>query len=118
MRLVRLLGVLEPGGAQLSALRLSAALRRHGVVTTLLAGDATPAGLALAARCGFAADAYRVSEQVSTCSLQWTPEPAFADWLSPRLASADLVHAHMVGAWWAAAQTVPPEVPLVASEHN
>src|SRR5260221_11034907 len=118
MRLVRLLGVLEPGGAQLSALRLSTALGRHGVMTTLLAGDATPAGLALAARCGFAADAYRVSEQVSTCSLQWTPEPAFADWLSPRLASADLVHAHMVGAWWAAAQTVPPEVPLVAGEHN
>jgi hypothetical protein len=48
MRLVRVLGVLEPGGAQLSALRLSAALRRLGVVTTLLAGDATPAGLALA----------------------------------------------------------------------
>src|SRR5215467_7131767 len=118
MRLVRLLGVLEPGGAQLSALRLSAALRRHGVVTTVLAGDATPAGLALAARCGFAAGAYRVSEQVGACSLQWTPEPAFADWLGPRLGSADLVHAHMVGAWWAAAQVVPPGVPLVASEHN
>ena len=118
MRLVRVLGVLEPGGAQLSALRLSAALRRHGVVTTVLAGDATPAGLALAARYGFAAGAYRVSEQVSTCSLQWTPEPVFASWLGPRLASADLVHAHMVGAWWAAAQVVPPEVPLVASEHN
>jgi len=55
---------------------------------------------------------------VSTCSLQWTPEPVFASWLGPRLASADLVHAHMVGAWWAAAQVVPPEVPLVASEHN
>jgi hypothetical protein len=118
MRLVRVLGVLEPGGAQLSALRLSAALRRHGVMTTVLAGDATPAGLALAARCGFAADACRVSEQVSACSLQWTPEPAFASWLGPRLAPADLVHAHMVGAWWAAAQAVPAEVPLVASEHN
>ena len=50
VRLVRVLGVLEPGGAQLSALRLSAAQRRLGVVTTLLAGDATPAGVALAAR--------------------------------------------------------------------
>jgi len=118
VRLVRVLGVLEPGGAQLSALRLSAALRRHGVVTTVLAGDATPAGLALAARCGFAAGAYRVSDQVGARSLQWTPEPAFADWLGPRLGSADLVHAHMVGAWWAAAQVVPPGVPLVASEHN
>ena len=36
----------------------------------------------------------------------------------PRLAPADLVHAHMVGAWWAAARAVPPLVPLVASEHN
>jgi len=118
MRLVRVLGVLEPGGAQLSALRLSAALRRLGVVTTLLAGDATPAGLALAARYGFAADAFRVSEVVSARNLQWTPEPVFAGWLGPRLSPADLVHAHMVGAWWAAAQTVPPHVPLVASEHN
>ena len=118
MRLVRVLGVLEPGGAQLSALRLSAALRRLGVVTTVLAGDATPAGLALAARYGFAADAFRVSEPVNARSLQWTPEPVFADWLGPRLAPADLVHAHMVGAWWAAARAVPPQVPLVASEHN
>ena len=118
MRLVRVLGVLEPGGAQLSALRLSAAQRRLGVVTTVLAGDATPAGLALAARYGFAADAFRVSEPVNARSLQWTPEPVFADWLGPRLAPADLVHAHMVGAWWAAARAVPPQVPLVASEHN
>jgi hypothetical protein len=36
----------------------------------------------------------------------------------PRLASADLVHAHMFGAWWAAAQVVPSRVPLVAGEHN
>ena len=118
MRVVRVLGVLEPGGAQLSALLLSAALRRLGIATTLLAGDATPAGLALAARYGFAADAFRVSELVNPRSLQWTPEPAFADWLGPRLGPADLVHAHMVGAWWAAAQVMPPQVPLVASEHN
>jgi glycosyltransferase involved in cell wall biosynthesis len=118
MRVIRVLGVLEPGGAQLSALMLSAALRRHGVATTLLAGDATPAGLALSARYGLAADAFRVSDLVHPRSLQWTPEPAFADWLGPRLAPADLVHAHMVGAWWAAAQVVPPRLPLVASEHN
>jgi glycosyltransferase involved in cell wall biosynthesis len=118
MRVVRVLGVLEPGGAQLSALMLSAALRRHGVATTLLAGDATPSGVALAARYGFAADAFRVSELVNPRSLQWTPEPRFADWLGPRLALADLVHAHMVGAWWAAARALPPLVPLVASEHN
>jgi Glycosyl transferases group 1/Glycosyltransferase Family 4 len=118
MRVVRVLGVLEPGGAQLSALLLSAALRRRGVVTTLLAGDATPPGMALAARYGFPADAFRVSERVDPRSLQWTPEPRFADWLGPRLTHADLVHAHMVGAWWAAARAVAPHVPLVASEHN
>jgi len=118
MRVVRVLGVLEPGGAQLSALQLSAALRRHGVETTVLAGDATPSGLALAARYGLTAEAFRLSEQVTPRSLQWTPEPVFADWLGPRLAPADLVHAHMVGAWWAAARAVPPQVPLAASEHN
>ena len=63
VRVVRVLGVLEPGGAQLSALTLSAALRRHGVATTLLAGDATRPGLELAARYGFAADAFRVGER-------------------------------------------------------
>jgi glycosyltransferase involved in cell wall biosynthesis len=115
---VRVLGTLEPGGAQLSALRLSAELGRHGVATTLLAGDATPAGLELAARYGLPAAAYRVSDVLAPASLQWTPAPDFAGWLGPRLARADLVHAHMVGAWWAAARAVPPRVPLVASEHN
>ena len=118
MRVARILGTLEPGGAQLSALWLSAELRGHGVATTLLAGDATPSGLELAARYGLPADAYRVSDVLAPGSLQWTPAPDFAGWLGPRLAEADLVHAHMVGAWWAAARAVPPHVPLVASEHN
>src|SRR5258708_28735520 len=78
-----------------------AALRRHGVATTLLAGDATPAGLELAARYGLAADACRVSAVLPPDSLQWTPAPGFAGWLGPRLARARLVHAHMVGDWWA-----------------
>jgi glycosyltransferase involved in cell wall biosynthesis len=118
VRVVRILGTLEPGGAQLSALQLSAALRAHGIATTLLAGDATPSGLELAARYGLPADAYRVSEVLAAGSLQWTPAPEFADWLGPRLARAGLVHAHMVGAWWAAARALPPRMPLVASEHN
>jgi glycosyltransferase involved in cell wall biosynthesis len=118
MRVVRVLGTLEPGGAQLSALRLSVALRRQGVATTLLAGDATPAGLELATRYGVPAEACRVSEVLPPDTLQWTPAPGFADWLEPRLARARLVHAHMMGAWWAAARAVPPGVPLVASEHN
>jgi hypothetical protein len=118
MRIVRVLGTLEPGGAQLSALRLSVALRAHGIATTLLAGDATPAGLELADRHGLATEVFRVSDSVPAQSLQWTPSPKFADWLEPRLAGAGLVHGHMVGAWWAAAQSLPPGVPLAASEHN
>jgi glycosyltransferase involved in cell wall biosynthesis len=118
MRITRVLGTLEPGGAQLSALRLSAALRSHGIVTTLIAGDATPAGLELAGRYGMRAEACRVSEAIPAASLQWTPAPDFAGWLEPRLARADLVHAHMMGAWWAAARALPPRVPLVGSEHN
>ena len=118
MRVTRILGTLEPGGAQLSALWLSAALRRLGVATTLLAGDATPAGLELAGRYGLPAAACRVSAVLPPDSLQWTPAPWFADWLEPTLTRADLVHAHMFGAWWAAARALPPHVPLVASEHN
>src|SRR5260370_1164063 len=118
MRVVRVRGTLERGGAQLSTLRLTVALRRHGIATTWLAGNAIPSGIELAARYGVPADAYHVSDAVPVCSLQWTPRPDFADWLAPRLRQADVVHAHMFGAWWAAAQTVPAHVPLVASEHN
>jgi glycosyltransferase involved in cell wall biosynthesis len=118
MRIVRILGALEPGGAQLSALRLSAALRTRGIMTTLLAGDATRQGLELSARYDFPVAAYRMSELTPSCTLQWALAPEFAAWLGPRFADADLVHAHMVGAWWAAAQAMPPDLPLVASEHN
>src|SRR5258706_341145 len=51
-------------------------------------------------------------------TLKWTPASGFGGWLEPRIARARLVHAHMMGAWWAAARAVPPGVPLVASEHN
>jgi glycosyltransferase involved in cell wall biosynthesis len=118
MRIVRILGTLEPGGAQLSALRLSAALRSRGVMTTLLAGDATAQGIELCARYGFQATSYRTAGPATRCTLQWTLSPEFAAWVGPHLADADLVHAHMVGAWWAAAQAMPSAVPLVASEHN
>jgi hypothetical protein len=97
VRVIRILGTLEPGGAQLSALRLSVALRRNGVATTLLAGDATPAGLELAARYGLAADACWVSEVLPPGTLRWTPAPRFAGWLEPRIARARLVHASPAG---------------------
>jgi hypothetical protein len=37
------------------------ALHRHGIATTLLAGDATPPGLELAARYGLPADACAIA---------------------------------------------------------
>ena len=113
MLVVRVIGIMEPGGAQLSALRLSTALRAHGVRTRFLAGDANAAGLALAHEHGFAVESFS-----DGAGLQWRPSEAFADWLAPRLADADLIHAHMFGAWWAAAPAAPEHVPLVASEHN
>ena len=113
MEVVRAIGVLEQGGAQLSALRLSRALRPHGVETRLLAGDATPAGLELARAHGF-----EVEHFGDVGGLQWEPCDEFAAWLHERIGAADLVHGHMFGAWWAAARAAPPGVPVVASEHN
>ncbi len=120
MQIVRIIATLEPGGAQLSALRLSGALRAHDMGSVrLLAGDTTPEGLALAEHHGISVETFRLDSGISSsASLQWTPSQPFADWLAPRLAGADLVHAHMFGAWWAASQVLPPGVALVASEHN
>lgn len=114
MRVARVIAKLEPGGAQMSAFLLSVALRRHGFDSDLLAGDATGDGVRVAAQHGLEPECFR--RQIS--GLQWTPSWAFAAWLAPRLVGADLVHAHMFGAWWAAAQVIEPGVPLVASEHN
>jgi glycosyltransferase involved in cell wall biosynthesis len=114
MEVVRVIGTLEPGGAQLSGLRLSRALRRHGIITRcLLAGEATETGMNLARRYGVPAYVFSQPD-----GFQWRPSTAFAAWLADWVADADLVHAHMFGAWWAAAQVVPEGVPLVASEHN
>lgn len=119
MRMVRVIGVLEQGGGQLSALRLSHGLRAHGVRTVrLLAGDATPGGVALARRYGVDLETFVDPDSGDRLGLQWQARPAFVDWLAPRLADADLVHAHMVGAWTAAAAAIESSVPLVASEHN
>lgn len=114
MRVTRVIAKLEPGGAQIAAFRLSAGLRRHRIETWLIAGDATPGGIRLAREYGLEPECFH--DRLT--GLQWTPSPRFAAWLAPRLARAELVHAHMFGAWWAAAQVVPPSVPLVASEHN
>ena len=54
----------------------------------------------------------------SDSDLQWTCDPAFARWLAPRLLDVDVIHAHMLGAWWATATVANGSVPLIASEHN
>jgi glycosyltransferase involved in cell wall biosynthesis len=120
MHVVRVLGKLEPGGAQLALLRVSRELgRRHGVRTTLLVGDATHDGIRLARRHGVPTIAFRTGAAVHPVhNLQWLRSPRFAGWLTDKLDGADLVHAHMIGAWWAVAQTIEPAMPFVATEHN
>lgn len=120
MQIVRVVAKLEPGGAQLALLRLSRELTtRHRVGTRLLVGDATPAGVELARRHGVEVETFRLAGHLHpTRNLQWQRSVPFARWLAPRLAGADVVHAHMVGAWWAAAQVIDGHTPLVATEHN
>jgi glycosyltransferase involved in cell wall biosynthesis len=119
MHVVRVLGKLEPGGAQLALLRLSRELERHGVRTTLLVGHATHDGIRLAQRYGVATIAFRTGSSVHGLrNLQWERSLRFAAWLTDKLRGADLVHAHMVGAWWAVAQVIDSSTPFVATEHN
>jgi len=113
MRVARVIAVLEPGGAQLGALRLSLALRAHGIESRWLAGHATREGLAL-----FRARGVDVEVLGGGPALQYARRRAFAERLAVALRDEDVVHAHMFGAWWAAARAVPDGVPLAASEHN
>jgi glycosyltransferase involved in cell wall biosynthesis len=111
--ITRVVSKLELGGAQLSLLRVAEELGRRGHQTRLLAGSATQTGVDLARAHGFEAEVFG-----SAIDLQWNCDPEFAAWLGPRLDGADLVHAHMLGSWWAATKGVATETPLVASEHN
>lgn len=110
--MVRVVARLEPGGAQLSLLRISRALRGQGIETRLLCGSADAAGIALARDHGVAPEVY------GTEGLQRRADPGFAEWLRHRLEGAQLVHGHTFGGWWAASQAVEPGVALVASEHK
>lgn len=120
MHLVRVLGKLEPGGAQLALLRVSRELRRrHGVCTTLVVGDATHDGVRLASRYDVETSVFRTGSAVHPArNLQWVRSRRFAGWLADKIGGADLVHAHMIGAWWAVAQVIDPDMPFVATEHN
>ena len=104
---------LEPGGAQLAALTLARSLREHGFETRLLAGHASNEGIALCESFGVPVEIFGGGAR-----LQYETDRSFGRWLRPRIEDADVVHAHMFGAWWAAARAVPCGVPLVASEHN
>jgi len=120
MDLVRVLGKLELGGAQLAVLRVSRELhRRYGVRTTLLVGDATQDGVRLAQRHGVQPVAFRSGSDLHPLrNLQWQRSERFAAWLTDKLDDADLVHAHMIGAWWAVAQVIDAWTPFLATEHN
>lgn len=113
MLVARVIAKLEPGGAQLSVLRIARAFAARGHRTRLLVGFATDEGVALAREHGVEPEFMDAEED-----LQWRCDPAFAAWLEPRLAGADVVHAHMLGAWWAAGHAVALGVPFAASEHN
>jgi hypothetical protein len=65
----RVIAKLEPGGAQLGAFRLSASLRRHGIESHLLVGDATRAGIQVALEHGLEPECF----QRRVTGLQWTP---------------------------------------------
>ncbi len=113
MLLARVIADLEPGGAQLHVLRVTRELAAHGIATRLLAGNANAEGLRLFEQAGVEVELLGAPER-----LQYSADLGLAAWLAPRLHGADVVHAHMFGAWWAAAHAVGPGVPLVASEHN
>ncbi|MDQ3632484.1 MAG: glycosyltransferase family 4 protein [Actinomycetota bacterium] len=104
---------LDRGGAQLSLLRVAQSLVPRGVATRLLAAHASPEGVELAREHGVEPEVFGEAG-----NLQWVPHAGFAAWLEPRLPGADVVHAHMFGGWWAAAQVVADGQPLIASEHN
>lgn len=94
-------------------LRVARELAARGHRTRLLVGYATPTGIAMARAHGLEPEI-----MPGHIDRQWRCDTDFADWLEPRLVGVDVVHAHMVGAWWAAAQAIPAGVPLLASEHN
>jgi glycosyltransferase involved in cell wall biosynthesis len=112
MLVARVIARLELGGTQLGALRLTQALGRLGTESVVLAGEASPECVRLYVEAGVPVELWG-----GASDLQYACSPRFAEWLRPRLAGADLIHAHMFGGWWAAAEA-GAEPPLAASEHN
>jgi glycosyltransferase involved in cell wall biosynthesis len=113
VKVASVVSLVEQGGAQLGMLQVARALRTFGYETRMIGGHNTKGGLAMFSHHGF-----RAEVMGDAPDLQYACRRDYAEWLRPRLRSADLVHAHMFGSWWAAAQVLPANVPLVASEHN
>jgi glycosyltransferase involved in cell wall biosynthesis len=111
--LTRVIARLELGGSQLGILRLIKPLQRRGIRTVVLAGEATPDGVRLFSEAGISLEVWG-----GEAGMQYACSRGFVEWLRPRLAGADLVHGHMFGAWWAAAEALDQRGVLVASEHN
>ena len=111
--LTRVIARLELGGTQLGMLRLAGPLERRGIRTIVLAGEATPEGERLFRERGLPLEVWG-----GEADMQYACSEAFAEWVRPRLAGAELVHGHMFGGWWAAAAALGPDGVLVASEHN
>jgi glycosyltransferase involved in cell wall biosynthesis len=112
-RVATVLAKLEPGGAQLMVLRLVAELERHRFESLILAGEASSEGIDLYSEAGFPVEVHGDAR-----GAQYACDEGFVRWLRSRLAGADIVHAHMFGAWWAASRAAAGHVPLLASEHN
>src|SRR6266511_4228470 len=115
--------VREPGPARLYSNVTALGDESAGLIRTvgrrLVVGDATHDGIRLAQRYGVPPIAFRTESAVHPLrNLQWEQSRRFAAWLSDKLGGADLVHAHMVGAWWAVAQVIDPWTPFIATEHN
>ena len=105
---------LEPGGAQLSMLRVMAELRGRGIASELLCGWASAEGVELARRHGVEPEVWGEGG-----NLQWTPDPALR-----RLAGAAAgetradPRAHVRRVVGGGARRAGAATPLVASEHN
>jgi glycosyltransferase involved in cell wall biosynthesis len=114
MLIARVIARLELGGTQLGALRLTESLRNRGTESRLLAGEASPQCIALYEQAGIEVEVWPHARE----NMQYACNSAFARWLRPRLADADLVHGHMFGGWWAVSEAAGKHLPVVASEHN
>src|SRR5215217_1690197 len=87
MLVARVVAELEPGGAQLSLLRVVRVLAGGGHRVRLLAGSRL--------RRAWKWLAHGVEPEVmgAGVDLQWHCDPAFVAWLEPRLGGPDVVHA-------------------------